>query len=357
MSKKLLISVFALCAAISASAQQLVFDGDISTHFDNTEYTGSDCGSSRTIFAVKVEPKLAYRWSGKHSVVLGTELLKDFGSKKFIDETKLIAYYQFQNDRFGANAGIFERSKLIGRYSRAFYSDSTLIYNSLVQGIAMRYNRDEGKAFAELAIDWTGLYSPETREQFRVLVAGGGRFAKIFDAGVSLSIQHFANKSTFEGNVVDNVLINPYIGVRFNAFFDFDIRLGYLQGMQRDRRMNEGWRTPMGGELSFRMSRWGVFLDNNLYVGKNLMPLYNRTGKDGQTYSSDLYTGDPFYGTRHTIYNRTGIGYSRSFVKERVRVYAEMVLQYNGQNMYFQQLIGVSASICPTLYDKSKHNK
>lgn len=357
MSKKLLISIFALCAALSTSAQQLVFDGDISTHFDNTEYTGSDCGSSRTIFAVKVEPKLAYRWSGKHSVVLGTELLKDFGSKKFIDETKLIAYYQFQNDRFGANAGIFERSKLIGRYSRAFYSDSTLIYNSLVQGIAMRYNRDEGKAFAELAVDWTGLYSPETREQFRVLVAGGGRFAKIFDAGVSLSIQHFANKSTFEGNVVDNVLINPYIGVRFNAFFDFDIRLGYLQGMQRDRRMNEGWRTPMGGELSFRMSRWGVFLDNNLYVGKNLMPLYNRTGKDGQTYSSDLYTGDPFYGTRHNIYNRTGIGYSRSFVKERVRVYAEMVLQYNGKNMYFQQLIGVSASICPTLYDKSKHNK
>lgn len=357
MSKKLLISVFALCAAISASAQQLVFDGGISTHFDNTEYTGSDCGSSRTIFAVKVEPKLAYRWSDKHSVVLGTELLKDFGSKKFIDETKLIAYYQFQNDRFGANAGIFERSKLIGRYSRAFYSDSTLIYNSLVQGIAMRYNRDEGKAFAELAVDWTGLYSPETREQFRVLVAGGGRFAKIFDAGVSLSIQHFANKSTFEGNVVDNVLINPYIGVRFNAFFDFDIRLGYLQGMQRDRRMNEGWRTPMGGELSFRMSRWGVFLDNNLYFGKNLTPFYDHTGKDGLAYASNLYTGDPFYGTRHHIYNRTGIGYSRSFVADRVRVYAEMVLQCNGKNMYFQQLIGVSAAICPTLYDKAKHNK
>ncbi len=357
MSKKLLITLFALCVVATGSAQQLVFDGDISTHFDNTEYTGSDCGSSRTIFAVKVEPKLAYRWSGKHSVVLGTELLKDFGSKKFVDEAKLIAYYQFQNERFGANAGIFERSKLIGRYSRAFYSDSTLIYNSLVQGIAMRYNRDEGKAFAELAVDWTGLYSPETREHFRVLVAGGGRFARIFDAGVSMSIQHFANKSTFEGNVVDNVLINPYIGVRFNAFFDFDIRLGYLQGLQRDRCLSEGWRAPMGGEFSFRFSRWGVFIDNNLYFGKNLMPLYHHVGKDSQAYASALYTGDPFYGTRHTIYNRTGIGYERSFVKDRISVRAEMVMQYNGSKMYFQQLIGVSARICPTLYDKAKHNK
>lgn len=357
MNRRFYITVLLALAFASASAQELVFDGKISTHFDNTEYTGSDCGSSRTIFAVKVEPSLKYVWDKKHSVVLGTELLKDFGSKKFVDEAKLIAYYQFQNEKFGANAGIFERSHLIGRYSRAFFSDSTLIYNGLVQGIAMRYNNGGGKAFAELAVDWEGLYSPETREKFRILVAAGGKFAKIFDAGVSMSIQHYANKSVFEGNVVDNVLINPYIGVRFEAFFAFDIRLGYLQGMQRDRMLQEGWKAPMGGEFDFRMSKWGVFIDNNLYFGKNLMPLYHRVGKDGLAYGSDLYSGDPFYGTSHHIYNRTGIGYERSFVKDRVSVRAEMVLQYNGHSMYYQQLIGVSAKICPTLYDKSKHKK
>ncbi len=357
MFRKIYITIFLLLGAMNISAQELVFDGGISTHFDNTEYTGSDCGSSRTVFAVRVEPSLKYIWNKKHSVVLGTELLKDFGSKKFIDEAKLIAYYQFQNDKFGANAGIFERSHLIGRYSRAFFSDSTLIYNNLIQGIAMRYDNGGGKAFAELAVDWEGLYSPETREKFRILVAAGGRFAKIFDAGLAMSIQHYANKSIFMGNVVDNVLINPYIGVRFDAFFAFGIRLGYLQGMQRDRMLQEGWKAPMGGEFNFRMSKWGVFIDNNLYFGKNLMPMYRHTGKDGLAYGSDLYTGDPFYGTTHNIYNRTGIGYERSFAKERVSVRAEMVLQYNGRKMYFQQLIGISAKICPTLYDKSKHRK
>lgn len=357
MNRRFYITVLLAFVFASVSAQELVFDGGISTHFDNTEYTGSDCGSSRTIFAVRVEPSLKYIWDKKHSVVLGTELLKDFGSKKFVDEAKLIAYYQFQNEKFGANAGIFERSHLIGRYSRAFYSDSTLIYNNLVQGIAMRYNNGGGKAFAELVVDWEGLYSPETREKFRILVAAGGKFAKIFDAGLAMSIQHYANKSTFMNNVVDNVLINPYIGVKFDAFFAFDIRLGYLQAMQRDRLHEKGWKLPMGGEFNFRMSKWGVFIDNNLYFGKNLMPLYHTTGNDGLAYGSDLYTGDPFYGTPHNIYNRTGIGYERSFVKDRVSVRAEMVLQYNGRNMYFQQLIGVSAKICPTLYDKSKHTK
>lgn len=337
------------------SSQVVFFDGEVSTHFDNTEYTGCDCGTSRTIFAVRLSPSLGFRWNRHHSVVAGVEMLKDFGSDKFIDDAKLVAYYRFDNGRYGAAAGIFGRHNLIGRYSRAFYSDSTLIYNSLVQGIAMHYKGR--RSFAEFAIDWTGLYSETTREQFRILVSGGGVFGKFFDAGVSFSLQHYANKKTFEGNVVDNLLLNPYIGARFTAFFDFDIRLSYLQSLQRDRRTEEGWKAPMGGELYFRISRWGVFIDNNLYVGKSLTPFWNALGKDGLPYADDLYTGDPFYGTEHRVYNRTGIGYERKFLKDNLSVRAEMVLQCNGSKLYYQQLVGVSARICPTIYDKSKHKR
>lgn len=170
-------------------------------------------------------------------------------------------------------------------------------------------------------------------------------------------MQHYANRSTFMSNVVDNFLLNPYIGARFTAFFDFDIRLGYLLGMQRDRMLEEGWKLPMGGELGFRMSRWGVFISNDLYVGGNLMPFYDRTGKDGLAYADDLYTGDPFYGTPHKVYNRTGIGYERSFANDSVSVRAEMVLQCTGGHVYYQQLVGISARICPTLYDKRNHKR
>ena len=354
MGKKVLLIVVAVLSVLGVEAQALYFNGELSTHFDNTEYTGCDVGSSRTIFAVRLTPTLGYRW-GNHSIEAGAELLKDFGSNRFIDEAKLVAFYQFENDRFGANAGIFPRERLIGRYSHAFFSEEYLIRHALIQGVAMRHTGKQ--AFVELAIDWDGLYSTYTREKFRVLAATEGQFAEYFYAGATASLQHFANKSTFQGNVVDNALINPYIGAKFSKFFNFDLRLGYLQSLQQDRGADNGWVAPMGGELFFKMERWGVFISNNLYLGKSLTPMFNTVGADGQIYGAELYTCDPLYGTNQKVYNRTGIGYGRTFSQKwgGVRVHAEMVLQVVGKRLYCQQLVGVSATICPTIYDKANH--
>ena len=352
MTRKIIISLLALLVLGKLSAQELFFDGELSTHFDNTEYTGSGIGDSRTVFAVRLTPTLGYRFDSNHSVVVGVNLLKDFGSANFLDGSMLVAYYQFENANYGANAGIFQRNKLIGNYSRAFFSDAYLIYNPLIQGIAGRYSK--GGSFAELVVDWDGLYSAEVREKFRILISGGGSFAKVGYAGVAFSMQHFANKSTFQGNVVDNLMLNPYVGVKFNTFFDFDIRLGALVSAQRDRKTDEGWVLPAGGEFYFKMSRWGLYIDNNLYVGAGMTPYYNTVGKDNLPYADNLYTLDPFYGTQHKIYNRTGIGYCRSFAADRVSVKAEMALQYDGKKMYCQQLVGISATIAPILHRKKK---
>ena len=207
MGRKLVILMLTLVAFCNISAQELFLDTELSTHFDNTEYTGSGIGDSRTVFAVRLMPTVGYLFDSHHSVVVGAELLKDFGSHRFMDDTNFVAYYQFENSRYGANAGMFQRNKLVGSYSRAFFSDAYHIYNPLVQGIAMRHTGSKG--FAELVVDWDGLYSPEVREKFRILVSGGGEFAKICYAGASFSMQHFANKSTFQGNVVDNLLLKP----------------------------------------------------------------------------------------------------------------------------------------------------
>lgn len=353
MTKKLLTAIVLLCTTVNAWSQELFFDGGIATNFDNTEYTGSDCGTSRTIFAVEIDPAIGWRIDKNNSIVAGVQLLKDFGSEKFINCTTLIAYYKFDNGTYGADAGMFSRNDLAGRYSRAFYSDSTLIYENTVQGLAMRYK--DHRAFAEVAVDWVGMRSETTREHFRILAAAGGLFAEHFDAGVSLSMQHYANKSTFNGNVVDNMLINPYIGARFNTVIDIELRAGWLQSLQRDRRAHDGWKSPWGGEVYLRLGWKGIFIDNNLYAGKNLMPFRNTAGADGLYYGSSLYTCDPFYGTTHGIYNRTGIGYERSFLNDAISVRAEMVLQYNGAKLYCQQLVSINARICQTIYDKAKH--
>ena len=107
-----------------------------------------------------------------------------------------------------------------------------------MQGLALQYTDKIG--FAELVADWNGMYSAECREQFRILFSGEGHFAKIMYAGGSAEMHHYANRADFRYNVVDDIVINPYLGVAFKAFFDFDIRLGYLQSLQRDRLTGGG---------------------------------------------------------------------------------------------------------------------
>lgn len=336
---------------LAIRSSRLYLDAGLDFDFDNTEYSGSNLGTSETLFGISLMPVLRYELNDTHTLAIGASGQKWFGSKRFLDDLDLVAYYQFNNGQYGAVAGIFAFNKLIGNYSEAFFSNAWLADNNLVQGLALQYSDKIG--FAELVADWNGLYSAATREQFRILFSGEGRFAKVMYAGASAAMQHYANRADFDSNVVDNITINPYVGVDFNAFFDFDIRLGYLQSLQRDRLSGGGWEAPMGGELLFRMSRWGVFISNNIYVGKNLQPLYHSIGKEGTIYGADLYASDPFYGTTTGIYNRTGIGYERNFWKERIKVKAEMVLKTEGKRLYTQQIVSLGVNLAPKLYDKA----
>ena len=341
---------------LSFKSDRLYLDVDFNLNFDNTEYLGSGLGNSETLFGITLTPALRYEWNGKHNLSVGVSGQKWFGSTRFLDDIDLVAYYQFRNENYGAVAGLFQRNKLIGRYSGAFFSNSWLADNNIVQGLALQYNDKVG--FVEMAMDWNGMFSATTREQFYALVSGEGHFAKVLYAGASAEMHHYSQRADMERGVVDIFLLNPYIGANFKAFFDFDIRLGYLQAFQRDRYTRSGWINPMGGELLFRMSRWGAFISNNLYMGNNLLPLYNIVAWEGTIYGADLYASDPFYGTTTGIYNRTGIGYERNFWMERIKVKGEMVLKTVGKKLYYQQLVSLGVNIDPKLYDKNnKRNK
>ena len=358
MFRKVIISVVALLLSFSALAQseKLFLDADFNFDFDNTEYSGSNLGPSETLFGIALAPALRYEWNEKHSLGVGVNMQKMFGSVRFLDNIALIAYYQFRSEKYSAVAGMFRREKLMGRYSDAFFSSAWLANHRVVQGLALQYNDKRG--FVELVADWNGMYSAECREQFRILFSGEGRFAKVMYAGASAEMHHYANRADFRYNVVDDIVVNPYLGINFKAFFDFDIRVGYLQSLQRDRLAEAGWKAPYGGELFFRMSRWGVFVSNNFYVGNDLLPLYDSVGKEGTIYGADLYASDPFYRTESGIYNRTGIGYERNFWKDRLNVKAEIVLKTDGAKLYNQQIISLAVNIAPKLYDKTtKRNK
>ena len=125
-----------------------------------------------------------------------------------------------------------------------------------------------------MAIDWEGMYSTLSREKFRILLAGR-HYLDTFYYGFNYSMFHYAGQQGAPiENVVDLQLLNPCVGVRFNAFFDFDIKLGALLTAQRDRSFGHSWEKPCMGEFAFRISRWGLSLDERLYVGDNIHPFF-----------------------------------------------------------------------------------
>ncbi len=327
--------VFAIMLVVSASAQEgykLLVGGGFDTFFDNTEYSGTNLGASETTFAARLSPKVGLQWSEKNSLVIGADIYANFGEQDvFASKVRPQIYYRFASPKVRAFAGIFDRKEMRGYYSDLFLSDVSRFYENRVQGFMGQYLGERG--YVELSFDWCGMYAQESREKFRVLSAGEYSFdkAKHFYGGYALQVFHYAGSEQISGNVVDNIIVNPYLGTRFNAFFDFDIKLHYILTMQRDRAVENSMQHPQGAMLQARISKWGLFIEERFYLGDNLMPYYynSKTQTFPQGYGADLYYGDSVFAAGGKLLSDTRIGYAKSFFNDTVSLNAYIAMYYS----------------------------
>ena len=148
--------------------------------------------------------------------------------------------------------------------------------------------------------------------------------------------------------------------MRFNAFFDFDIKLGALLTAQRDRSFGHSWEKPCMGEFAFRISRWGLSLDERLYVGDNIHPFfYGHELEDGTPlpYGRELYPAESFFRTDQKVYSRTALSYRRSFFNDTVSVRAEFAAHHDGTALGTQQMLVVGVKLLKTVYNSKNHKK
>ncbi len=343
--------VFAIMLVVSASAQEgytLLVGGGFDTFFDNTEYTGTKLGASETTFAARFSPKIGLQWNEKNSLVIGADIYANFGEQdKFFSKARPQLYYRFATPKVKALAGIFDRKELKGYYSEVFLSDVARFYENRVQGFMGQYLGEHG--YVELSIDWCGMYSREAREKFRILSAGRYNFGKQqhLYGGYALQVFHYAGSEQISGNVVDNIIVNPYLGTRFNAFFDFDIKLHYILTMQRDRAVESRMQMPQGAMLQMRMSRWGLYLEELFYVGDNLMPYYytSQTQTFPQGYGADLYYGNSVFASGGKLLSDTRIGYAKSFFNDTVSVNAFIAIQTDGIGCGMRQMVELKVNL------------
>ena len=295
---------------------RFAYDVGFEMNFDNREFYKSKFSRSMTIFGARLTPAvgLSVRQSKNlnHKVMLGVDILKEFGSQTLNKELfrEMTLYYQMDKkagkNLFTLQAGMFPRSSMEGLYSEAFFSDSLRFYDNNIEGLLLKLHRPE--AYFELGCDWMGQYGPEVRERFMIFTSGQARLAPVFSLGYSAYMYHFANSYYIHG-LVDNFLINPYMKFDFASYTGLQkslVQLGWLQALQNDRDHVGHYVFPGGAELEMEVKHWNVGVRNRLFMGSDMMPYYNNYDVGGIKYASNLYMGDPFYRVHDD--GKTGFG-------------------------------------------------
>lgn len=300
------------------------YDLDFDMQFDNREFDGTSYTSSMTVFGARVTPAvgvgLQQKNGTKHRLMVGIDIMKDFGSARKNSELfdEITLYYDVQKQigktGFEMVAGVFPRRYAEGSYSQAFYSDSLRFYDNNLEGLLLKFSRP--KAYFEIGCDWMGMYDTYSRERFQIFSSGEGRVLPFLSLGYAASLYHFSFSGVSVG-VVDNALVNPYLRFDMASMTDMQtlaVRLGWLQALQNDRANVGHYVFPGGAEVVMEVQKWNVGLRNDMFIGTDIMPYYNTVDNAGYKYGNILYMGSPFY--RVWDDGRDGIG-----LADRLEVY------------------------------------
>lgn len=341
--------------ALPSSAQEVVWSIDFDFRFDNREYGNPSkmVVPSETIFGANITPEAGIAWGYGNSLMAGATLHADMGSESFFGKPEFIAYYHYSSSisPITASLGLFPRSQLRGRFSRATFDDTYNFFHPTIEGALFRY---AGRYwYAELACDWNGLRSATCREKFTILFATEAQRGITY-AGANLMLHHHAQSDTARG-VTDNGLGNAYVGLDFSSLFDnttLSYQASFLAGYQNDRYHIGTPEIPYGYEFTLAFQQDEVGLTNTFYKGDNLMPYWDLPYEDasGNIYGSSLYSGDPFYRVGESgFYNRLEL-YWAPELKDGVALRFSSVHHYDGAHWGWQQRIALTVDIGSDLF-------
>ena len=348
---------------------RFAYDVDFEMNFDNREYDPSSFSESRTIFGARLTPSaglsLKERSGGVHSLMLGIDIMKDFGDSRIpagiagegsdevspslenwdlFHEITIYYRYLFRKGRtdIGITAGIFPRRFMEGHYSRAFFSDSLKFYDNNLEGMLFTFRRPA--SYFEAGCDWMGMYGTDRRERFMIFSAGKGSVSETVTLGYAAYMYLFAGSANAPG-VVDNILVNPYVDFDFTGRTPLQrlhLSVGWLQSLQNDRELVHRYVAPGGAELIAGIRNWNVGIENRLFFGGNMMPYYNTIGTGGEKYDNMLYMGDPFYRVRDMegwhLYDRLEVFYAPR-ISRFLDLKVAAVLHFSGGYAGWQQMV------------------
>lgn len=296
--------------ASMACAQKFLYDVDFVLNFDNRE-VNNPYEKSGTIFGFRLTPTIGVglqdSLGGSHRLMAGASYIQPCGADwKKVTVTPTV-FYEYDIKGFRMNLGFVPYMELIEALPDYLRSDSLAFAYPNIQGALFQYQSRHG--YAMLMCDWRGMMSHETREAFRI-VGGGKYYHEWLMAGGFAQMNHLSHNADSITGVCDDIVLNPLIGATVGQYTPLDslsLQVGYLGGLQRDRKYGQQWWT--NGFVAEMYLGWRfIGFRNSFYVGQDQMPLYAQ-------YGQLLNQGDPRY--RAELYNRTDLFFyivRRSFV-------------------------------------------
>lgn len=333
------LRIFLLCvlASFDSPAQQLEWQAQLFSFFDNEEFGHSLVQIPQTMAGARFSPGVNIRFDSVHSINAGINMLHEFGSDRVIDNISPTAYYMYDSKPVRFVAGAFPRDIALERYPRIFFTDSIRYYRPNMNGLLVDYSVKN--LSANLWLDWTSRQSPENREAF--FVGFSGKYKRgIFYITQFTYMFHFAGKMNpvADEALHDNIMMLTSLGLDLSgkSFFDrFEINAGYFTGLDRARADNTGWMVHNGflSEAVIEYRRLGIF--NTFYTGEGQMSFY-------EDHSSELYWGDPFY--RTNTYNRSDL-YLDFLRNDLVNARLYFSFHFTERNVYNEQALRVSVNL------------
>lgn len=330
--KRFIILISSILALLPARAVTPSWSVDFGSVFDNRE--GDDkMYEDKTFFFTTLAPEFSLSFTPADRIAGGAVWNQPLQNGVKEGTVVPTLYYRHEGERWKFSMGMFPRTQLREPLPGFMWCDSLAYFQRNIRGALVQYRGADG--FADAYIDWRAHQTETRREAFNIVVHGQWQPAgKVFLAGAHAMMNHFAKTRHADESqsIVDNFLVNPYVGVdlsRHTALDSLTVKAGGLVTLERFREYG-GWKTPGGFWLDMTFEWKWLGLRNSFYAGGKLFPLYGRFG-------TLLYQGESYY--QSSMYNRTDI-YARIMRNEWMDLEAQ--LNFNvakGNFMFYQRLI------------------
>lgn len=326
--------VLLLLCSMTVSAQTFVWKAGVHSFFDNEEYAHSAVQTPQTMAGVHLAPEVGVEWQGRHRILAGVDVMKEFGTDRIIDYARPIAYYWFDGKYFDFRMGAFPRKDVLDRYPRMFFQDSIANYRPVMTGLSWEYHRKNG--YAQVWLDWTSRQTEKNREAF--FMGWSGRYnLGVFYGQHFGYMYHFAKRKNpvVPDPLHDNGLMLTSVGVDFapkTAFAKLELNVGWSVGLERNRDGDGNWHAPHGLLSELKVEYKGIGLFNTYYRGGAQQRFYPQ-------YGNALYWGDTFYRTKE--YDRADL-YINFFKTPVVNVKLVFSLHFTERAMYNEQALYAS---------------